>query len=103
MLERDRAALSVLYIGGTGTISASCVRLSVETGMRVAVLNRGNNAKGRELPEGVDESAVAAVDRGLHAARPPGEPAEPNRAAAQQRNAIATLRAGGTVMRAPNT
>ena len=54
MLEHDEAAVSVLYIGGTGTISASCVRLSVESGMRVAVLNRGNNAKQRALPEGVE-------------------------------------------------
>lgn len=54
MLEQDRAGLSVLYIGGTGTISASCVRLSVESGMRVAVLNRGNNSKQRELPDGVE-------------------------------------------------
>jgi nucleoside-diphosphate-sugar epimerase len=71
MLKHDEAALSVLYIGGTGTISASCVRLSVESGMRVAVLNRGNNAKQRELPGGVevltgdvtdDESLEAALD-----------------------------------------
>jgi nucleoside-diphosphate-sugar epimerase len=54
MLKHDEAALSVLYIGGTGTISASCVRLSVESGMRVAVLNRGNNAKQRELPGEVE-------------------------------------------------
>jgi nucleoside-diphosphate-sugar epimerase len=54
MLERDRAALRVLYIGGTGTISASCVRLSVGSGMRVSVLNRGNNAKQRELPDEVE-------------------------------------------------
>lgn len=60
MLEQDKAALSVLYIGGTGTISASCVRLSVESGMRVAVLNRGNNSKQRSLPEGV-ESIVGDV------------------------------------------
>jgi nucleoside-diphosphate-sugar epimerase len=60
MLEQDRAELSVLYIGGTGTISASCVRLSVESGMRVAVLNRGNNSKQRSLPDGV-ESIVADV------------------------------------------
>ena len=72
MLERDEADLSVLYIGGTGTISASCVRLSVESGMRVAVLNRGNNAKGRALPDGVesivgdvtDEASLAAAVAG---------------------------------------
>jgi nucleoside-diphosphate-sugar epimerase len=60
MLEQDKAALCVLYIGGTGTISASCVRLSVESGMQVAVLNRGNNSKQRALPEGV-ESIVGDV------------------------------------------
>ena len=49
------------------------------------------------------EPSAAAVDGGPHAARPPGEPPEPNRAAAQQRNAIATLRPVGTVMRSPKT
>lgn len=48
------APLSVLYIGGTGTISAACVRLSVETGMAVSVLNRGRNSAGRDLPESVN-------------------------------------------------
>jgi nucleoside-diphosphate-sugar epimerase len=50
----DGAALRVLYIGGTGTISTSCVRLSVESGMQVAALNRGNNRAERDLPEGVE-------------------------------------------------
>ena len=45
--------LSVLYIGGTGTISASCVRRSVAAGMSVSVLNRGQNVKHRSLPESV--------------------------------------------------
>jgi nucleoside-diphosphate-sugar epimerase len=45
--------LSVLYIGGTGTISASCVRRSVAAGMSVYVLNRGHNVKHRALPESV--------------------------------------------------
>jgi nucleoside-diphosphate-sugar epimerase len=45
--------LSVLYIGGTGTISASCVRRSVAAGMSVYVLNRGHNVKHRALPEPV--------------------------------------------------
>jgi nucleoside-diphosphate-sugar epimerase len=71
MLNNDSADLSVLYIGGTGTISASCVRLSVESGMRVAVLNRGNNAKQRDLPDEVeritgdvtdDDSLAAALE-----------------------------------------
>ena len=45
--------LTVLYIGGTGTISASCVRRSVDAGMSVYVLNRGRNVKHRSLPEAV--------------------------------------------------
>jgi nucleoside-diphosphate-sugar epimerase len=45
--------LSVLYIGGTGTISASCVRRSVDAGMSVYVLNRGRNARHRSLPDSV--------------------------------------------------
>ena len=53
MLQHDGAALRVLYLGGTGTISASCVRLSVESGMDVSVLNRGHNAAARDLPDGV--------------------------------------------------
>lgn len=69
-MNHDVAPLSVLYIGGTGTISASCVRLSVETGMTVSVLNRGRNSAGRDLPESVigitgdvtdDESLLAAL------------------------------------------
>jgi nucleoside-diphosphate-sugar epimerase len=45
--------LKVLYIGGTGTISAACVRRSVAEGMSVYVLNRGRNGKHRSLPESV--------------------------------------------------
>jgi nucleoside-diphosphate-sugar epimerase len=70
MMRFDGARLRVLYIGGTGTISASCVRLSVESGMRVAVLNRGNNSARRDLPQEVewltgdvtdDRSLLAAI------------------------------------------
>src|SRR4051794_38190248 len=53
MMRHDGAPLRVLYIGGTGTISASCVRLSVASGMSVAVLNRGRNSAARPKPEGV--------------------------------------------------
>lgn len=60
MLPLDAAGLRVLYIGGTGTISASCVRLSVETGMRVSVLNRGRNTSGRAIPTEA-ETLVADV------------------------------------------
>ena len=70
MMRYDGAALRVLYIGGTGTISTSCVRLSVESGMSVFVLNRGNNSAGRDMPKGVtwltgdvtdDASLLAAI------------------------------------------
>ena len=36
--------MKVLFIGGTGNISASCVRLAVRKGIEVYVLNRGNRA-----------------------------------------------------------
>jgi nucleoside-diphosphate-sugar epimerase len=62
VLEHDSADLSVLYIGGTGTISASCVRLSVETGMRVAVLNRGTDRKQRQLPDAVERISGDVTD-----------------------------------------
>lgn len=44
---------SILYLGGTGTISAACVRRSLERGHEVTVLNRGTAR--RSLPEGVRE------------------------------------------------
>lgn len=43
---------SILYIGGTGTISAACVRRSIALGHEVSVLNRGSAR--RPLPDGVD-------------------------------------------------
>ena len=60
---------SVLFIGGTGIISAACVREAVSLGHRVSVLNRGRRDSLRPLPEGVealhadldDRSAVEAV------------------------------------------
>jgi nucleoside-diphosphate-sugar epimerase len=42
-----------LFIGGTGTISASCVREAHELGFRVTVLNRGRDAL-RPPPAGVE-------------------------------------------------
>jgi nucleoside-diphosphate-sugar epimerase len=73
MMDRDMTDLRVLYIGGTGTISTSCVRLSLECGMRVYGLNRGNNHAARALPEGVtwlkadvtDEASVLSAIDGL--------------------------------------
>src|SRR5437764_1644459 len=70
MMRYDGAALRVLYLGGTGTISASCARLSGESGMSVFVLNRGHNSTARPLPAGVsrltgdvtdDASLLAAI------------------------------------------
>lgn len=49
------SGLKVLFIGGTGIISASSVRRAVELGMDVHVLNRGNNARRRVLPDGVTQ------------------------------------------------
>jgi nucleoside-diphosphate-sugar epimerase len=43
----------VLYIGGTGTISAACVRRGIEAGDEATVLNRGSSR--RSLPDGVRE------------------------------------------------
>jgi nucleoside-diphosphate-sugar epimerase len=60
MLSHDSADLTVLYLGGTGTISASCVRLSEAAGMRVTVLTRGRDDAVRGLPAGV-ERLVADV------------------------------------------
>ena len=57
------APISVLYIGGTGTISASCVRRSVAEGMDVYVLNRGNNSKSRDLPDSVTWLTGDITDR----------------------------------------
>jgi nucleoside-diphosphate-sugar epimerase len=45
--------VKVLYIGGTGTISASCVARSVDEGSEVHILNRGRNASERPVPHGV--------------------------------------------------
>ncbi len=50
----------MLYIGGTGTISAACVRRSVEKGDEVTVLNRGSSR--RPLPDGVHELVADVRD-----------------------------------------
>ncbi|MDR0959620.1 MAG: NAD-dependent epimerase/dehydratase family protein [Propionibacteriaceae bacterium] len=44
---------TVLFIGGTGTISWSCATEAIAAGWKVSVLNRGNFAK-RPLPEGAE-------------------------------------------------
>src|SRR5260370_38936498 len=53
----------VLYVGGTGTISAACVRRSVAAGITVYVLNRGRNATHRSLPESVIRLQAAISDQ----------------------------------------
>jgi nucleoside-diphosphate-sugar epimerase len=61
--------MKVLYIGGTGTISASCVERSVSQGAEVHILNRGLSASGRVTPREVsvhvadvrDSNAVAGA------------------------------------------
>lgn len=54
------SAKRVLYIGGTGTISAACVRRSLTLGHDVTVLNRGSGR--RALPDGVDEIVADVRD-----------------------------------------
>ncbi len=62
---------TILFIGGTGTISSACVREALEQGFGVAVLNRGRSTL-RPVPEGVevihadledDAAMTAAVGR----------------------------------------
>jgi nucleoside-diphosphate-sugar epimerase len=70
MLANDAADLRVLFLGGTGTISASCVRLAAQTGMRVSVVNRGRNPGERSLPDSVttvtaDVTEVDELDAAL--------------------------------------
>lgn len=50
--------MRVLFIGGTGNISAACSRLCVERGMEVFVLDRGR----REMPAAGVRSLVADVN-----------------------------------------
>ena len=64
MMRFDEAPLRTLFIGGTGTISASCVQLSVEAGMQVAVLNRGRNEADRRLPGPVARLVADVNDAG---------------------------------------
>lgn len=45
--------LSVLFLGGTGTISSWCVRRAVDAGIALTVLNRGTTTS-RPLPDGVE-------------------------------------------------
>lgn len=51
----------ILFIGGSGVISASSVRLAVADGHRVTVLNRGHSSS-RQLPEEVETLVADATD-----------------------------------------
>ena len=53
---------SVLFIGGSGVISASCVRKAVGQGFDVTVLNRGTTG-GRPIPEEVTRLQADVSDR----------------------------------------
>lgn len=53
-------AQRVLFIGGTGTISASCVADALAAGHDVTVLNRGSGR--RDLPDGVRELVADVRD-----------------------------------------
>jgi nucleoside-diphosphate-sugar epimerase len=55
--------MKVLYIGGTGTISAACVGESVRQGMEVHVLNRGRTAR-RPLPPEVTRVVADVAEPG---------------------------------------
>ncbi|GAA3914892.1 NAD-dependent epimerase/dehydratase family protein [Microbacterium invictum] len=51
----------ILYLGGTGVISAACVARSAAQGHDVTVLNRGSGS--RRLPDGVHELVADLRDR----------------------------------------
>jgi nucleoside-diphosphate-sugar epimerase len=67
--DRSMASKTILFIGGTGTISSACVARALESGASVTVLNRGRSQL-RPLPEGVEELQgdihdAASVDAAL--------------------------------------
>src|SRR5215207_6555228 len=51
--QYDLPGISVLFIGGTGVISAAAAEHAVALGHRVTLLNRGKSPE-RPAPEGVD-------------------------------------------------
>jgi nucleoside-diphosphate-sugar epimerase len=52
----------ILFLGGTGVISAPCVRLAAGRGHEVTVLNRGRTTL-RDLPDGVESVTADLRDR----------------------------------------
>src|SRR5688500_1583292 len=57
------AALSVLFLGGTGVISSACSWAAVEQGIDVSVLTRGHTSN-RSLPPEVDVLTADVNDPG---------------------------------------
>ncbi|GAA1794345.1 NAD-dependent epimerase/dehydratase family protein [Nostocoides veronense] len=57
------AALSILFYGGSGVISAACVREAAAAGHRVSVLNRGQT-RSRMVPEGIELLQADVRDSG---------------------------------------
>jgi nucleoside-diphosphate-sugar epimerase len=55
------AALSVLFVGGTGRISSACVKRAVECGFEVSALNRGQTTY-RPLPSEVRQFTASIED-----------------------------------------
>lgn len=60
--ETPMTGLKVLFVGGSGIISAHCTRRAVDSGMDVYVLNRGTNAM-RGLPDGATRLTGDSRDR----------------------------------------
>jgi uncharacterized protein YbjT (DUF2867 family) len=60
---RSRVPQRILFLGGTGVISAACVRVAVERGHEVTVLNRGKRTV-RELPDVVETLTADLRDVG---------------------------------------
>ena len=60
--EKTMQGLKVLFIGGSGIISAHCTRQAVEAGMDVHLLNRGTNTL-RQVPEGVTTLVADSRDK----------------------------------------
>ena len=54
---------TVLFLGGTGQISAACVAEAVAVGLRVSVVNRGRTSR-RPLPAGVESLRADLNDDG---------------------------------------
>jgi len=61
------SALSVLFIGGTGVISAAAAELAVSRGHRLTVLNRGQSTL-RSLPDAAESLTVDVRDPAMVAA-----------------------------------